>query len=136
MGSNNNGKKLAIGALVGAAVGFTAGILTAPKSGKETRKDIKNTAGKVYREAEKKLKALNNELGELIEKGTILAKKGGVKAKDELDAALVNAKEAKQKVKEVISAIKSGETDEPELKKAIAEATKAKSHLANYLKKI
>lgn len=134
--SKGNGKKLAIGALIGATVGFAAGILTAPKSGKETRKDIKKTASKVYREAEKKLKELNGELGDLIEKGTVLAKKGGVKAKAELDAALVTAKDAKQKVKEVISAIKSGETDEPELKKAISEATKAKNHLAKYIKNI
>lgn len=38
------GKKLAIGAIVGAAVGVVAGILTAPKSGKETRDDIKEKA--------------------------------------------------------------------------------------------
>ncbi len=132
--SKGNGKKLAIGALVGATVGFAAGILTAPKSGKETRKDIKDTASKVYREAEKKLKELNVELGDLIEKGTKLAKQGGVKAKQELDDALANAQDAKQKVKEVISALKSGETDEPELKKAVSEATKAKDHLAKYLK--
>lgn len=29
-----------LGALVGAAAGLVAGVLTAPKSGKETRKDI------------------------------------------------------------------------------------------------
>jgi gas vesicle protein len=38
------GKRLAIGALFGAAVGVVAGILTAPKSGKETRQDIKDKA--------------------------------------------------------------------------------------------
>lgn len=36
--------KLAIGAIVGAAAGVVAGILTAPKSGKETRDDIKRKA--------------------------------------------------------------------------------------------
>lgn len=39
--------KFAIGALLGAAAGFVAGILTAPKSGKETREDLKDTAVKV-----------------------------------------------------------------------------------------
>jgi gas vesicle protein len=36
--------KLAMGAIVGAAVGVVAGILTAPKSGRETREDIKRKA--------------------------------------------------------------------------------------------
>lgn len=32
------------GAAIGAVIGFVSGILLAPKSGKETREDIKNTA--------------------------------------------------------------------------------------------
>lgn len=32
--------KLAFGAVIGAAVGIVAGVLTAPKSGKETREDL------------------------------------------------------------------------------------------------
>jgi gas vesicle protein len=38
------GNKLAIGAIIGAAAGIVAGVLTAPKSGKETRDDIKRKA--------------------------------------------------------------------------------------------
>ena len=37
-------KKLAIGAIVGAIAGLAAGVLTAPKSGRETRDDIKKKA--------------------------------------------------------------------------------------------
>ena len=36
--------KFALGALIGAAAGLVAGILTAPKSGKETRADLKAKA--------------------------------------------------------------------------------------------
>ena len=36
--------KIALGALFGAAAGFITGVLTAPKSGKETREDIKEVA--------------------------------------------------------------------------------------------
>ncbi len=132
--NSNTGKKLAIGALVGAAAGFVAGILTAPKSGKETRQDIKNTANKAKREAEKQLKALQGELGELIKKGKKLAQEQGAKAKKGFDEALVVAQDKQQKVKEMISALKSGETDQKELDKAIQEAKKAKSHLLEYLK--
>ena len=38
--------KFVLGALVGAAAGVVAGMLTAPKSGKETRADIKSKAAK------------------------------------------------------------------------------------------
>lgn len=132
---NNTGKKIAIGAAVAGVAGFLAGILTAPKSGKETRQDIKKTANNVKREAEKKLKELSAELTDLISKGQKLAKQQGGKAKAGLDVALVRAQEAQQKVKVVISALKSGETDEPELKKAIAEAKKARDELVKYFKK-
>lgn len=39
--------------LLGALVGATAGILLAPKSGKETREDIKKGGKKAYRKARK-----------------------------------------------------------------------------------
>jgi len=133
--NENAGKKLALGAVVGVVAGFLTGILTAPKSGQETRADIKQTANNVKREAEKKLKELSSELNELIGKGQKLAKEQGTKAKAGLDVALERAQEAQQKVKVVISALKSGETDEPELKKAIAEAKKARDELVKYFKK-
>ncbi len=41
------GVNIAIGAITGAAIGVVAGILTAPKSGKETRGDLKSKATKV-----------------------------------------------------------------------------------------
>ena len=52
-------KKFAIGTVIAAAAGYVAGLLTAPKSGKETREDIKNTAVKTYKVAEKELKELH-----------------------------------------------------------------------------
>ena len=36
--------KFVLGALIGAAAGVVAGMLTAPKSGKETRADLKSKA--------------------------------------------------------------------------------------------
>lgn len=132
--SKDGNKKFAIGALVGAAAGIITGLLTAPQSGKETRKDIKDTAGKVFAEAEKKLKSLHTELADLIDKGTKELDKQKGKAKVELEKALESAQKAQVKAKEVISAIRSGETVHPELEKAIKEVTKAKDHLKKYLK--
>lgn len=45
--------KFALGALLGAAVGVAAGILTAPKSGKETRADLKAKADEAKKKADK-----------------------------------------------------------------------------------
>jgi len=36
--------KIALGAVIGAVTGFITGVLVAPKSGKETREDIKKAA--------------------------------------------------------------------------------------------
>lgn len=136
MGKDNNaGKKLAIGAAIGVVAGFITGILTAPKSGKETRQDIKKTANNVKIEAEKKLKELQGELNVLIAKAQKLASDNKDKAQAGLDIAVKRAQDAQLKVKVMISALKSGETDEPELKKAIAEAKNARDELIKYFKK-
>lgn len=131
--SKDGKKKLAIGAAVGVVTGFVAGILTAPKSGKETRKDIKDTANKVTREAEKKLKELYVDLTDVINKAKVVAKKEGAKVKKELLTALHVAEKTQQKVKEVLTAIRNGEADSPDLDKAVKEANAAKDHLLKFL---
>ncbi len=133
--SKNGNKKLAIGAAIGVITGFVAGILAAPKSGKETRKDIKDTATKVTREAEKQLKNLYTELSDVITEAKVLAKKEGAKAKKEFLVALSSAEKTQQKVKEVITAIRNGEADNPELDKAVKQANSAKDSLKNFLSK-
>ncbi len=46
--------KFAIGAILGAAAGVVAGLLTAPKAGKDTRDDIKRKADELKYRAGKK----------------------------------------------------------------------------------
>lgn len=46
--------KFALGAVFGAIVGGVAALLTAPKSGKETRDDLKKKADEMKKKAEKK----------------------------------------------------------------------------------
>lgn len=128
-------KKIAASALVASAAGYLAGILTAPKSGKETRKDIKNTAVKAKKEAEAKLKKLHSELDELIADGKKKAAKLTSGAKKELDSAIDSAKAAKEKVRYLLSAIHEGDAEDRDLQKAIKEANKSAKHLKSFLSK-
>lgn len=132
--SKETGKKVATGALIAAFAGYVIGILTAPKSGKETRQDIKDSAVKAKKEAEKKLKAVHSELhARLIE-----VKKQGEnlsgKAKIELDKVVDVATNAKEKVREVLSALHDGDADDPDLKKALKDAKEALKSLEKYVK--
>ena len=74
--------KFALGALIGAAVGTVAGILTAPKSGKETRDDIKRKAGEAKDAAGEKAEDLKRKAGDHIESAKKAIKREEKKLKD------------------------------------------------------
>ena len=59
--------KIVLGTIVGAAAGFAAGLLTAQKSGKETRADLEKTANDVKSEAIVKSKQAKVAAEETIE---------------------------------------------------------------------
>lgn len=128
-------KQVAVGAAIAAGVGYLAGVLTAPKSGKETRKDIKNAAVKAKKEAEKQLKQLHSELNKLIESAQNQVAKASTKTKKEFTEALQKAKSAKQKVREMLSAVHEGDAEDADLKAAINEANQAVKRLKKYIKK-
>ncbi|MEK7626035.1 MAG: YtxH domain-containing protein [Patescibacteria group bacterium] len=129
-------KKLKAGILaVGIGVGgYIAGILTAPKSGKETRADIKTNAGKAKVATEQELKNLQQELSKLIDKAESKADVLKVKSGAEKEKLIANSKKAKAKADEVIKSIKSKEVKDPDLKKAVADLKKAKDNLAKFIK--
>lgn len=56
--------KFAIGALIGVAAGFIAGIVTAPKSGIETRSDLKAKANEIKDDVLKKTEKVTAEAQE------------------------------------------------------------------------
>ncbi len=133
--SSGNVKKFAIGAALTAAAGYIAGVLTAPKSGKETREDIKNKATDTYSVAEKELKKLHTELNDMLTETA--DRLSGLRGKGEksLDDAVAKGKKAKEKAREVLSGLHDGEVEDKDLKNAISEATKAIENLRSYLKK-
>lgn len=131
---NSTGRKIALGALVAGAVGYVAGVLTAPKSGKETRQDIADKASDTKDEIIDQLKALQFELEDLIADAKNKATGMGAKAKAEMNEAVAAAKDAKEKASVLIKSAKAGEADDPELNRAIKQAKAAAKNLAKYLK--
>ena len=127
--------RFAIGALFVGLIGYVAGILTAPKSGKETREDIKETTQATIAEAEKKLKAAHTELVKHIDEVTGKADQLRGEAKKEADDLVEAAQKVKEKVRISLSSIHDGGESDKDLQKAIKEAEKAVGHLKKFLKK-
>lgn len=122
-----------IGAIIAGAAGYLAGLLTAPKSGKATRKDIEKAAGKAKTRAEAKLKTAYSQLDSLLKKAEQRLKTAKGEAKKSLTQALKQAERAKQKARQVLSAFHEGEVGEDNLKAAALDAKKAASHLEKYM---
>lgn len=129
------GSKYIVGTAIAAGAGYVAGILTAPKSGKQTRKDIQNQAIKAKKESEKRLKELNSELSELIATTKTKAKGMQDSAKSELHKVLDTAVGAKERAREILSAVHEGESTDKDLQKAVDDVHNAVDHLKKYLKK-
>jgi len=128
-------KKLAIGTLIAGAAGYVAGILTAPKSGKETREDIKDKAGDIKEGAQAQLENLQGELNDLLNKAKTKSVALGSKARGEYNEAVVNAKDAKDKMGHLIRAVRAGEAEDPQLARALKQAQLAKKNLGKYFKR-
>lgn len=133
--ANNNFKKVAIGSLIAGVAGYVAGILTAPKSGAETRKDIKDAAELKMSQAERELKKLHTELLQLIDESKKRSHALTGKAKKEWDNAIKQATIVKQKAREILSAVHEGDANDKDLERALKEADKAIKHLQTFLKK-
>ena len=129
------GKNLAIGAVFAAIAGFVAGVLTAPKSGKETRAEIKKAATMSVAEAEKQLKKLHTQLNTLMNDAKTKTDTAKGKAKTELDEALAKAKTVREKARVALSAMHDGDVDDKDLQKVIDDATNAIEHLKAFVKK-
>lgn len=132
---NKGTKRLAVGALIAAVVGYLAGILTAPKSGRETRDDIKQGAKQTYAEAEKDLKKLHTELAQALEEAKVRLAPTAGKAREDLQSAIDTAKQGKEKASEILGAVRGGKAEDKDLQKAIKQAREAIDHLKTYLGK-
>lgn len=130
-----NNRNLAIGAVIAASIGYVAGILTAPKKGSETRRDLINVSLKTKTEAEKTFKKIYPQLVAVIKQGEFKLKKTKASTKSGLALAVNRTKKAKAQVREILSAIHEGDAENHDLKKAITEVNKSIEHLKKYLGK-
>jgi gas vesicle protein len=130
----HTGRKIALGALVAGAAGYVAGILTAPKSGKETRQDIADKAAELKEESIAQLQDLRDELDSLLDEAKSKTVALSSKAREEFNEAVVTAKDAKNKTGTMIKAVRAGEASDPELNRAIKQAKLAAKNLGRYLK--
>lgn len=128
-------KKIAVGAIIAGAAGYVVGILTAPKSGKETRQDIQKTAAKAKAEAERRLKSLHSELTTLIGRAKKSTTKLQRSAAVEYNKAIDKAQNAKHKASEILSALHEGDADDEDLQKAVKDVNQAIDHLKKYVTK-
>lgn len=132
---NKSTKRAAVGTIFAAAAGYVTGILTAPKSGKETRQDIKNAAEHGMAEAEKQLKKLHTQMNDMLREAKTKAETLKGTAQKDLQLAMETASVAKERVRELLSSVHEGGAEDKDLKKAINDANKAIENLKTYLKK-
>lgn len=133
MGKKN--RNIALGTLLIGLTGYAVGLLTAPKSGKETRRALQKHATRAKNEAERKLKALHSELTALIADGRMRVGKVKSEVRIKYADALDKAQLAKEKAREILSAVHEGDADDKDLQDAIEEVNKAIEHLKKYASK-
>jgi gas vesicle protein len=130
----NTGKKMALSAVVAGVAGYLGGILTAPKSGKETRKDIVENAEGFKEDAEDQLKKANDELKVLLKDTKTKSVALSAQAREEFNEAVLRAKDAQNKASTTLKAVKNGAADDPDLNKAVKQARLAVKNLSKYFK--
>ena len=130
----HTGRKFALGAIIAGIVGYITGILTAPKSGKETREDIADKAEDIKESGQEQLQHAHDELDDLLKNAKTKSLALGSKARTEFNEAVVAAKDAKNKLGHLLKAVRSGEADDPQLNKALKQARSAAKNLGKYFK--
>ncbi len=138
---NKSTQRIAVGTAIFGAIGYVAGILTAPKSGTETRSSIRHGADKTMSEAEKQLKKLHTELNDTL--GDVKSHMkdfkndaSDSKGREALIGEVVDkASHTRQKTREILSALHDGNANDKDLKNAVKDASKAIRSLRSYLKK-
>lgn len=128
-------KGLAAGAAIGAVLGVITGILFAPKSGKETRKDLKDAAEKAGERFSVEAKKLEEEITALLDKADDMIKSTSTTVSSKLSELEVQAKDAQAKLVTLYKSVRAGKAEDAELDEALQKAKESRDALKSYLKK-
>ncbi len=128
MAKDHTGRKFFLVAAASAAAGLITGFLTAPKSGKETRDDIKRKADEISQEAEKRLKTLHKELSDHVTQLKSKAKGLSKKAQSTHSELIDELEDGKERARKAISSLRAGDNEEVDA--LITELEKLKKKLA------
>ena len=88
------------------AAGFITGILTAPKSGKETRKELAEKTDELKEQTAADLKKATDELSDMIKAAKDKSLALSAQARSEFNEAVIRAKDARNKATELKKRIK------------------------------
>lgn len=106
------------GIIAGMAIGALSALLTAPKSGKELRRDIKGAASIKYREVEKQLRQAIKQLSDKI----AALKKGSVdQTSKDIEQLLQTAESIKQRLSALYSDYREGIIDRTQIEAVLQE---------------
>lgn len=127
-------RNLYIVTLVVGAIAYFLGLLTAPKSGKELRREIESTGHKNLIALEKQLKAQFSDLSlQLHELESKLDDSSIIVTKD-INKSIAQINNLLNRSKLLLSALHDGSVDDDELIKVINEIKSLKSSVKKYFK--
>lgn len=110
-----NSRNIIVGAILVGAASYVAGILTAPKKGKETREDIRHASVNFKISLEKALKKLYTDSSRQLERALNVNQNLTAQTKKELDLLIASVKHAKDKIKVYLTSLRDGEIEEEEI---------------------
>ena len=123
--------KFALGTVFGAVTGLVAGLLLAPKSGKETRQDIKRAAGNIIEDSKK----VQQELARVIKAADERLRRAGRRAGSKQKELVKQTKAANRKLTAIIKSVTQGQASDRDLSQATNRAKESLAALKKYLKK-
>jgi gas vesicle protein len=96
MKKHDSGNGFLKGTIIGAAIGALAGLLLAPKSGKETQDDIKRKVKLTYKDVQTQLHTMSDEVGGRVDTLKSAAKELKGEAREESQELIRRAEVLKQ----------------------------------------
>jgi gas vesicle protein len=110
-----NSRNIVVGAILVGAASYVAGILTAPKKGKETREDIRHASINLKISLEKSLKQLYADSTKQLERALNINQQLTTRTKQELESLITAVKHARDNIKIYLTSLRDGDIEEEQI---------------------